>query len=190
MLAIDWKHNHHMEQVSIYDYTPAQAELVRFYDLYRCALMSKKYHAWKLRRAKFWTSVVETVAACSASSAVGSLAIWKTAAGGAAFTALLVTSAVASIIRSAFRLSESLDRHSRMALAWSELALDMDGAIAAVRRARGLAEPLRLRVDDLCERFRRVEMHDGIDTDEPIVARIQEEVARSTPADRFWLPAQ
>jgi hypothetical protein len=179
----------HMAETSIYDYTPIQAEVIRFYDLYRCSLMNKKYHAKKLKRAKFVSSLVETTAALSASSAIASLAIWKTWAGGAVFTVLLSVSAVASVIRSAFRLSENLDRHSRLAYAWNELALDMERATGAIRREGAMSELLRNRIDNLSERFQRIEMTDDIEGKSDLILRIQEEVDRAVPPDSLWLPS-
>ena len=178
-----------MAEQSIYDYTPVQAEIIRFYNLYRCSLMNKKYHTRKLKGAKFASSLVETIAALSASSAIASLAIWRTSVGGSLLTLLLSVSAIASVIRSAFRLSENLDRHSRLAYAWNELSLDMERATAAIRRQGLMNEVLRNRIEDLSERFQRIEMSDDIEGTGKLILRIQDEVDRAVPPESLWLPS-
>jgi hypothetical protein len=172
----------------VYDYTPTQAEMVRFYGLYRCSLMNRTYHSRKVKRARTWSSLAETIAALAASSAVGSLAIWKTSVGGLFLTGLLLTSAIASVARSAFRLSENLDRYSRLAYAWSEMSLDMERVIAAVRRQGTMTDVLRSQVDYLSQRFQRIEMSDNTE-DRDAMLRIQDEVDISVPPDRLWLPS-
>jgi hypothetical protein len=73
-------------------------------------------------------------------------------------TGLLVASAVASICRTAFRISETAERHGRLAYAWNELSLDMDRAIANARREGSISPALHDRMEDLFRRFQRTEM--------------------------------
>lgn len=174
---------------SPYEYTPSQAEMVRLYDLYRSALLSKKYHAHRLNRARLFASVTETVAALASSSAIASLAIWRSEVGNLAFAVLLVLAAAASVIRSSFGLSGLLDRHSRMAYAWNELALDMDKLIAAIRRENGLGEIRHQQAIDLADRFQHVEMQEEPGPKRLLLIKLQKEVDESVPSERLWLPA-
>jgi hypothetical protein len=173
---------------SVYDYSPLQAEVVRFYDLYRSTLANKKFHARKLHSVKRWTTWIELLTAITSSAAIASLVIWKTPIGNVVFMALLVISAVGSLARSTLKMSDSIDRHSRLAYAWNELSLDMEKLIAGIRSPGTLTDVLRARMVDLCDRFQRVEMSDDIEYSE-VYKTLQNEVNIAVPAESMWLPS-
>lgn len=173
---------------SIYSLTSDQAALEQFYVLYRSALAGRKYHAVKLHKFRTLSSACETLAAITASSSVASLAIWRTEVGGVIFTIFLALSAISSVVRSAFGFSESIDRHSRLAYAWSDLFVDMDLLISRIRSAGRLTDTARERLSDLAARFHRIEIQDEPQPDKELLDRVFEEANQAIPADRLWLP--
>jgi hypothetical protein len=178
-----------MDVSRVYDYTPIQAQMIRFYDLYRSALLNGKYHGRKLKLCRVWASTTDTVAAVTSSSAIASLTIWQTPAGKYLFATLLLASAVSSVIRATFRLSENLDKHSRMIYAWNELAFDMEKLISAIR-AKGCINDIReQQMTDLCDRFQHVHMQEEPAPDRALLIKLQDEVDQELPADHLWLPA-
>jgi hypothetical protein len=75
-----------------------------------------------------------------------------------------------------------------LAYAWSEMSLDMERVIAAVRRQGTMTDVLRSQVDYLSQRFQRIEMSDNTE-DRDAMLRIQDEVDISVPPDSLWLPS-
>jgi len=174
---------------SVYSYTATQAELIQFYDLYRSAVLGHRYNAHKLKWARRCSSWAEIIAAVTSSSAIASLAVWKSELGANAFTALLVASALASIVRSAFGLSQQLDLRSRLSSSWSDLYGDMESAIHEVRRHGRVTDTDRAGLDLLSERFRKLNSSDP-DRDEELLRKLQPGVNESIPRDMLWLPSE
>jgi len=175
---------------SVYDYTHTQAELIQFYDFYRSAILAQRYNAHKLKWAHRWSSWAETIAAITSSTAIASLAFWRSELGANVFTGLLVLSALASIARSTFGLSAELDLRSRLSSSWLELHLEMEDAIREIRRHGRITEADRTRLDLLSERFRRVNSIDVRKSDDQLLRKLQAEVNRSIPPESLWLPSE
>jgi hypothetical protein len=66
-------------------------------------------------------AVLDAISKVTASGAFVSLAFWKTAVGSLALSGLVLTVAVAGIVRSSFKFSERSDHHSRLMHAWTEI---------------------------------------------------------------------
>lgn len=175
---------------SVYDYTPAQAAMIRLYELRLDALISRRYHGTKLEQTSRRIAWAEIVAALSSSAAVASLAATGWDPGVWLYGALALAAACASVYRTAFRLTEQADRHARLATAWSELYLDIDRLLGIVRREEKLSATRLVQVDDLEMRFHRIEMMDDSAPDRELHERCQKEAIQALPADRNWLPPE
>ena len=175
---------------SPYEYSSSQATVSRLYDIYRCTVLNKRYHASKLRRARCWTCCADALSAITATTAIGSLAIWKTILGQYVFGILVTASAIVSVGRASFRISESMDQTSRLSFAWNDLSLDIDGLLAAIREDGRLTDIRRQQIHDMFERFRRLETHDEQVGDTKLMTQLQADVDRAIPTERLWLPPE
>jgi len=177
-------------EASVHEYTTTQAELIQFYDFYRSAVLGHRYNAHKLKWARRLSSWAEIIAAVTSSTAIATLAFWKSDFGANVFTGLLGASALASIARTAFGLSQEVDLRSRLSSSWLDLHLDMESAIAEVRRHGRITDVDRARLDLLSERFRKVNSVDPSASDERLLRKLQPGVNESIPHEMLWLPSE
>lgn len=173
---------------SVYSLTPTQAGLNQFYDLHLAALTSRKYHGAKFGRLRLLNAWLEGLTALTSSTAVASLVFWGFAGGIYFYGALTAVAAIAAVWRTSSRMSERLDRHSRLSTAWSEIFLDMDRMLGAIRQDGGLNDTRRLQVEDLIIRFHRTELLDDPQPDSRLHERMHGEALQALPVERRWLP--
>lgn len=175
---------------SVYDYSPAQAAMIRLYDLRLNALISRRYHGTKLAHVSRRIAWAEILAALSSSAAVASLATVGWQPGAWLYAALGLLAACASVYRTAFRLTEQADRHARLATAWSEVFLDIDRLLSVIRRGEKLSDIHLAQINDLEVRFERIEMMDDSAPDRKLHEHCQKEAMQALPTDRNWLPSE
>ena len=108
--------------ISVYDYTPDQAVLVRAYELRTVAAISREAHGRRAKALRTRLAVLDTLSTFTSSRAFVSLALWKTAVGSEVLLGLVFAVALMGIIRSSFRLSESAEQYSRLMNSWAELS--------------------------------------------------------------------
>ena len=173
---------------TVYDYTTAQADLIQFYDYYRSALVGHKYNARKLSKAKALSGWSETIAAIASSGAVASWFLWQTPVGQIAFQTLLLASAISSILRASFGLSQELNLRSRLASSWQDLHLEMQDAIRRIRLNETVTESDRARMELLSERFRKLNSTDPATPDEKLQIEIENKINEAIPPETLWLP--
>jgi hypothetical protein len=174
---------------TIYDLTPAQAGLNHFYELHLCALTSRKYHGVKHARLRRQVAIAEAAAALSSSSAIASLYFWRQGVGVAFFGVLSGIAAIASVYRASFRLSEKMDRHARLSATWSEVFLDMNRLLAAIRQEGCISAVRQGQMDELVIRFDRTELQDDPQPDKKLQRTAYDEALHALPVDRRWLPS-
>lgn len=173
---------------TVYSLTPAQAGLNQFYDLHLSALASRRYHGELLRKLQRLNSILEALSALASSAAIASLVFWKLASGIYFYGALSAAAAVAAVWRTSTRLTERMDRHARLSTAWSEIFLDMDRLLGAIRQDGAVTDVRRAQMEDLVIRFHRTELLDEARPDPALHQRAQQAALQALPVERRWLP--
>jgi hypothetical protein len=176
------------ETVPANKYTAEQAEVLRLHELYRRCLLDQKYWAHMLARYKFWDRLTGIVTAVSSSSAVGGMAVFRTGWGDKAFTTLGAVSALVLVIRPFFKLSESVERYSKLHYGFTALFYQIENLVADIRRNNGMDQGHRTEADKIVERFNNLMLLEDASVSQKMVAGFQDEVDTAIPGDSLWLP--
>jgi hypothetical protein len=175
---------------TVYDYTSDQSEMLRVYELRTAALVGRDFHMEKLSRVRTYLYWLDAISTVSASGAFVSLAFWSTVLGSEALRGLIFIVALATIIRSSFRLADLADQHSRLAYSWKEIFMDLDQVAHAAKRAGKITERVRAEIEFLTLRFQRVEAMDDVLADKKKLAALQEKAEGQLRPQLQWLPPE
>ena len=171
------------------NYSPEQAEVLRLNDLYRTFLLNQKYYAHKLNSYKFWNRVMDIVVALATSSAFAGLAIWKSALGANFFSVLLAVSVIVSVLRPVLKLSEGIDRYSKLHYGYSQLLFQIESVLTDIRRQGGPKDGHVRTIADIDDRYRNLALEDDAGPNLELLKRFQAEVNEAHPPERVWLPS-
>jgi hypothetical protein len=169
-------------------YTPEQAEVLRLHKLYRDCLLSQKYYAERLSTRKFWAFAMDLTMAIATSTALAGMAVMKTTIGANLFSLILSLSVIVSVIRPLLKLSESIDRYSKLHYAYAELALQIDSLVADMRRKNNFREEHSKMAADIWERYRNLTLQDDAAPNRKTLKKFQAEVNEAHPSTTLWLP--
>lgn len=175
---------------TIYQYSPLQARIVELHDDYRTALMNAKYYAHRLERLKLWSIVSDCVIAITASASFAGLAIWKNELGKNVFSVLLAITAILSALRPILRISDKIDRASKLHYGYLELYYRIGGLISEMRVSKQITAEQLAKAGDLSERFRAIELEGDAYQNPKMLRKYQDEIETIIPADRLWLPSE
>ncbi len=170
-------------------YSPAQAEVLRLHDLYRTCLLNQKYYSHKLNSYKLWNRVMDIVVALATSSAFAGLAIWKSGLGANFFSILLAASVVVSVLRPILKLTEGIDRYSKLHYGYSQLSFQVENVLTDMRRRGGPQDDHLKTTADIEDRYRNLGLEDDAGPNLKLLKKFQAEVNEAVPAERLWLPS-
>jgi hypothetical protein len=173
---------------SIYQYNKEQMDLVHFYDFYRSALLGHRYNAYKLSSVRTRINIAELAAAITSSGAIVALPLWASSPWKSVFLGMLVVSALASITRSVFGWSQELDLRSRLCSSWLDLYMEMESLANHIQSHGHVRDSDRAQIELLSERFRKLNTLDTAKSDDALMLRLQDEIDRSIPPEKLWLP--
>ena len=170
------------------EYTSQQADVARLHDLLRTSRLSQKYYAHRLKSYKAWMLWMDILTALAASSAFVGLAFLQEFAGGAVVTGLVGTAALIAAIRPVLKMSDQIDRFSRLHYGWGKIHYELGDLLADIRRHDGVTASHQPTVVDISERFKALSLEDDPGPDRALVKKFQMEVSAEIPADRLWIP--
>jgi hypothetical protein len=178
----------HVEH-SIYEYTPTQARVVALHDTYRTALMNARYYGRHLRWFKIGNLSSDIVVALT--SSVAFVGLWKNAGEGiVVFSALIAVAAAVSAIRPLLRITDKIDRYSKLHNGYLDLYYRIEHLVADMRSALRVDDDHVARAGELLDRFRSLELEGDAYQFKNLLLKDQDEIERIIPADRLWLPSQ
>ncbi|MBI4464167.1 MAG: hypothetical protein HY647_05635 [Acidobacteria bacterium] len=169
-------------------YTPLQAEVYRLHDLYRNCSLSRKYYAHRLKQYKRWNLTFDIVTALATSSAFAGLAIWQTPVGVNVFSILLAASVIISVLRPLLKLSDGVDRYSKLHYAYGELFYQIESLVAEMRRKDGVRDEHLKAAAEMADRYGHLGLQDDPGPNRKALKKFQDEVNQAIPPDRLWLP--
>jgi hypothetical protein len=174
--------------ITVYDYTPQQAEVVRLYDRYRRCLLDQRYYAYRLslyQRVDMGTNLFAGVAMLI-SLATRTSAAWMS--GGS--YAIAALAALIFIGKPIFKVSEHVERYTILSCGFGELFSRFEALLADVRRTDGMTDSHRERADDLMNRYDSLALREDAAINWKIVETIQEAVEKAIPSENQWLPSK
>lgn len=158
------------------------------YNSYRDAAMNRKYYGVCLNRTRRLATVLDALVAVGTSTAVGGWVIWKDSAGAATWGVLSGLAAVIALVKPLLKLTEKVERYSKLFVGHGEVLYDLKAAVAAVAAAGDYPESLSTKVDGAIERFKRLAESDDPQPDKRLIRRAFEEVKKEIPVESLWVP--
>ncbi len=131
---------------------------------------------------------MDIVTALATSSAFVGLAFFQTLAGGAFVTVLVGVAAVIAAIRPVLKMSEQIDRSSRLHYGWGKIHYEIGDLLADIRRHDGITPSHQPTIVDISERYKALSLEDDPGPDRTLREKFQLEVSAEIPADRLWIP--
>jgi len=175
---------------TIYDYTRIQARVATLHDFYRTSLMNARYYARRLHAFKIGNLVADVVVALTASAAFVGLVVWRSDEGTWLLATLVATSAIISALRPVLRVSDTIDRYSKLHYGYLELFYRIESLVSEMRSVERIDEDHLHRATELSDRFRALELEGDAYQNQKKLLKDQEDIERTIPADRLWLPSQ
>lgn len=176
------------DEGNVYSYTADQAQVIRLYDTYRNCLLKVKYYGHRLQTYKRLNVVMDIATALAASSAFTGQALMKTGWGINTVSALLLTSAVITVVRPILKIGDGINLYSKLYSAFGELFYRIESLNDDIRDEEALTQLHKRKGKDIVERYRALELQTESVESARAMARYQEEVDKAIPADRLWLP--
>jgi len=166
-----------------------RAQVKAINDLYRTALMNRKYYAHRLSRYQAWNRALEITIAAGTSSAVAGWGIWKlTSVGGTAWGVLSGVAALAGLLKPILNLSKEIERYSKLHLGYCSLYYDLDLIIFELQLSHTLSAPNWKAFLQHRKRNNDLGLQDELHPNEKLLNRCQDEVLKEIPAGMLWLP--
>ncbi len=174
----------------VYSYTPNQHLVVGLHDQYRTALMNSKYYASGLETFKGLELWGDVVSALAGSYGFLSLAIWQHPLGRNVSSCLLAFAVIITALRPVIRLPERIDRYSKLAYGYLELYYRIGGLVSGIRSIGHVTDEDRHKAVELADRLRALELEGDAYQNTKKLLKTQDEIERTLPADRLWLPQE
>lgn len=169
-----------------------QSDLCRrlwfLYNSYRDAAMNRKYYGIRLGRTRRLAMALDVLVAVGTSSSVGGWVIWKDSAGAATWAVLSGIAAVIAVVKPLLKLTDKVERYSKLFVGHGEALYDLKAAVGAVAAAGDYPESLSRKVDGTIERFKRLAEHDDPQPHKRLLRLAYEEVKREIPVESLWIP--
>ena len=154
------------------------------------AIEPQKYYACRLKQFKSVNLGMDIVLALSTSSAFAGLGIMKTPIGVNFFSILLCLSAVVSVLRPILKLSDGIDRYSKLHYAYAQLFLMIEDLQTQIRRTGGVRPEHLKASSDVFERYRNLVLQDDPGPSKRLLKKCQAEVNAQIPSESLWLPQE
>ncbi len=132
---------------------------------------------------------MDVTTALATSSAFAGLAILKTTIGVNLFSFLLGAAVIVSVLHPVLKVSEGIDRYSRLHYAWGELHYAIESLLADMRRQNSVTESNARSIADISERYRNLSLEDDPGPNRTLQQKFEEEVKQAIPENQLWLPA-
>ena len=114
--------------------------LEEIYDLYRTALLSRKYFGHRLVRTHQKNRAIEWTIALAASASVAAWWAWTTTVGSALWGVLGGIAAVLALVKPYLHYPQDIERYSKLTAAYSTVFSDLRAVIRRVKTSRQLTQ--------------------------------------------------
>jgi hypothetical protein len=158
-------------------------------DLYRTALMNRKYYARRLRMYRRWNSAMEITIAVGTSSVVAGWGIWRLASAGAtAWGVLAALAALMAVLKPILQLPKELERYSKLHIGYCSLYYDQDHIIFGLQHSNAVTQQIWESFLQIRTRNNELGLEDETYPDMKNLRQCQNEVLAELPQGSLWLP--
>jgi len=158
-------------------------------NLYRTALMNRKYYAHRLITYNRWNKALEIVVAVGSSAAIASWGIWKlTSASGAVWGVISALGALLAIVKPILQLPKEIERYSKRHMGYCSLYYDLEEIIKSMQRTKTLTPSNWKTFEHLSRRNGDLGIKDELKSNEKLLKESWEKVMQELPKGSLWLP--
>lgn len=169
--------------------TDIRARVKAINDLYRSALMNKKYYEGRLSSYQRSNKMFEILLAVGTSTAVAGWGVWKvTNVGAVVWAALAGAAALAAVIKPILQLGREVERYSKLHFGYCSLFYDLDAMTFELRHSQVLPETAWSAFLQIRKRNNDLGLHDELKPKRTLLKKCQAEVLIEIPAGSLWLP--
>jgi len=165
-----------------------RARLIEVYNLYRTALLNRKYYAHKLALWKRWNSALEVALAIGTSGTIGAWAIWRKGAGEDVWTIFAASAALLGVIKPVIQLPKGIERYSKLYVGYSDLFYDFQAVVSDIQTTHSFSQEMGNKVANARERIKKLSLDDDPTPNKTLVKQFYGEVNTEIPSDRLWMP--
>jgi hypothetical protein len=170
-------------------YTTSQQKMLCLHTTLREALRFKKYYSREMKRCARWNFWANFLIAAVASTSLTSMTFFSdTDLGKAILKAMLLVSAIATIVKPLLKLDKQIARFSKLQSDYLDLYQKLDRLKIDIQHC-GAFRPLHeKRLARLRNRFDSLGLrNEAVESDRKML-KIMDEVDRSIPPNSLWLP--
>ena len=162
--------------------------LIEVYNLYRTALLNRKYYARRLAGWRWWNMVCEVAIALGTSGTIATWAVWKTGLGEYAWTFVAAFTAILAVLKPIIQLTKGIERYSKLYIGHSDLFYDLQGMVAEIQRTHNFSAEMISAIKSARGRFKKLALDDDPTPNPPQVRECYNEVNREIPPESLWVP--
>ncbi len=177
-----------MDQVIPTPSDEIRARLIAAYDLYRKALLNRKYYGHRLASWKRWNTGFEIALAVGTSGTIGTWALWKTGAGQYAWTFVAAFAAVLGVIKPIIQLGKGIERYSKLYSGWGGVFYDLEGVVEDIKATHKYTGEMANIVTSAHNRIKDLTPEDDPNPNRRLVRKYYNEVLIEIPPAMLWVP--
>jgi hypothetical protein len=164
-----------------------RAELNHLYDMYRTALLNRKYYGHRLVKCRAIARWTDIGLALAAASTVGAWAVWQTPLGQSAWQLIGALAVVLAVAKPFLNLPADTERYSRLFTSHGSIYSSLGRIVSDVERLHAFGPSAKLSYAAALERFDEVCKEDDPAPSRRLLKRCFDEVKKELPPSRFWV---
>jgi hypothetical protein len=158
-------------------------------DLYRTALLNRKYYAYRLSAYQAWNRAIDIAIAIGSSAAVAGWGVWRLRNIGATSWGILAgIAATASVLKPILQLPKEIERYSKLHLGYCSLYYDLDLLVFEIQQTHQLGPSNWKSFLQYRKRHNDLGLSDELHPRTELLRQCQREVLEEIPAGTLWLP--
>ncbi|MBO0950882.1 hypothetical protein [Fibrella forsythiae] len=163
-------------------------QLRNLYSDYRDALNNKKYYGCRLVQFRQWSMALDLILAIGTSSAVGGWLIWRDSVGQYVWTGLTGVAAVIAVLKPILKLSDQIERYSKLYAGHSTVFYDLDRVIKMVREHKAFNTEMVTIRNNAIDRRKELDPIDDPNPSKSLETKCFQEVNVQISTNMLWFP--
>lgn len=160
------------------------------YAKYRTELMNRKYYGRRLAATKQQAKILDIAVAIGTSTAIGTWALWRTAAGQDVWAALSAVAAILAVIKPLLQLPAQTERYTRLFAGHSAAFYSLQALVQEIDRERDYTKAVHVTYLSILGRTKDLSPDDDPSPKKRLVERCFREVKHEIPVSGLWWPPQ
>jgi len=159
------------------------------YDLYRTALLNRKYYGDRLSAIQRQNTIAEIVIAIGTAVGVGGLVFWEGAIGQYAWGAIAGLAVVLNVVRPIIQWPKKIELYSKLFASYSAMYGELGSVVSEIRTSRKLSPEMLKSYSDARLHAAWLSVDDDPRPSSKLVQRYYDDVNKEIPASDLWVPA-